>query len=119
MFVMPIPEIELAWNHYNSIGGRRESGVFNASSVVQQVWSYKDETLGVMMVNLYGEDALEVEFTLDPGEYSLDEQSYQIWQVTSEGSERIGMWEQGEDFRLAVHLLPRVIVLVEFRPLVD
>jgi len=115
-FLTPIPEIELTWNHYNSIGGRRESGVFTAPSVVQQVWSYKNEKLGVLMVNLDGDDVLEVELTLDPRKYSLNGQSYQIWQVTSEGSERIGTWAQGEDLRLAVHLSPRTIVLVEFRP---
>ncbi len=118
-FLTSIPEIELTWNHYNSIGRRRESGIFKTPSVVQQLWSYKNEKLGVLMVNLDGEDVLEVEFTLDPGEYSLNGQSYQIWQVTSEGSERIGTWKKGEDLRLAVHLPPRMIVLVEFCPLAD
>jgi hypothetical protein len=71
------------------------------------------------MVNLDGEDALDVTFTLDPGEYPLKEQSYQIWQVTRESRDRIGTWEQGEDLRLTVHLPPRTIVLVEFRSHAD
>jgi hypothetical protein len=116
VFLTPIPEIELTWDHYNSIGGRRERGVFTAPSVVQQVWSYKDEKLGVLMVNLDVENSIEVEITLDPMEYSLQERSYQIWRITRENRERLGTWEQGEDLRLTVRLPPRVIVLVEFRP---
>ena len=78
--------------------------------------SYKDEKLGVLMVNLDSEEGFDVEFTIDPGEYPLKERNYQIWRVTRESRERIGTLEQGEDLQLAVHLPPRKIVLVEFLP---
>jgi hypothetical protein len=115
-FLTPIPEIELDWNHYNSIGGRRGSGVYRAPAVVQQVWRYQDEKLGVLMVNLDGDSALEVSFALDPSEYQMEGQSYRIWQVTKGSSEEIGTWAMGEDLRVTVQLPPRQIILVELRP---
>jgi hypothetical protein len=112
----PIPEVDLSWNHYNSIGGRRESGVFTASSIVQQVWKYREEKLGILLVNIDNQGDLGVEFTIDPVRYGLEANRYSVREVTSSSVQILGEYGEGDEIRLSISLSPHVIVLIEIIP---
>lgn len=115
-FLSPVPQMHFSWKHYNSIGGRRESGRYPAPSIVHQAWSYRDEKLGLLFVNLDGTRTQEVEFAVDRSKYGLKDGPLSLWRVTSEGREEIGRWEGGETLRLSVQLPPRRIILIEIIP---
>jgi len=115
-FVSSVPEMYFSWKHYNSIGGRRESGRYLAPSIVHQAWSYRDEKLGLLFVNLDGTQAQDVEFTIDRPKYRLRKASYSIWRVTGDGREKMGSWDHEDTLNLSVHLPPRRIVLIEILP---
>jgi hypothetical protein len=115
-FLTEIPQIDLEWNHFNSIGGRRERGVFPSPSVVHQVWNYRDERLGVVLVNLDRKSSLGVEFTLDPENYGLRGGRYSIFQIRSDRRKKIGTWTRHEPLTLSIDLPARRIILVELIP---
>lgn len=109
----PIPEVSLSWNHYNSIGGRRESGVFTASSIVQQVWSHKEENLGILLANIDHGGTLDLEFIVEPAEYGLEASQYTVREVTSSSVQILGEYGEGEEIRLSISLSPLSITLLE------
>jgi hypothetical protein len=115
-FRKSIPMIEFSWNHYNSIGGRRESGSFLAPCIVQQVWGYKDESLGIVLANLDGDRAIDVEFALHPADYGIKAGGYSIKQVINGDESMLGVWESEEDVSLNITLPARKIVLLEVQP---
>lgn len=115
-FVGSLPEKHFFWKHYNSIGGRRESGQYLAPSIVHQAWSYRDKKLGLLFVNLDGTQAQDVEFTIERSKYGLRGEAFSTWRITREGKEKIGHWNREETFHLSVHLPPRRVVLVEIFP---
>jgi hypothetical protein len=108
-----VPNIDLSWNHYNSIGGRRASGVFPAPSIVQQVWKYRDEKLGIILVSIDPESTLDVEFTVNPEDYGLKADRYTVREVTSLGEQTSSEYEEGDEIRVSVSLPSRRIILIE------
>ncbi len=112
----PVPEVDFLWNHYNSIGGRRESGAFRASSLVQQVWSYTSEKLGVLMVNLNEESPLDVKFAFSPEGYGLEATGFDAKVVTCDEIYVLDIQQIDDEWQISLQLPPRKIVLVEITP---
>lgn len=112
-----IPIIELTWNHYNSIGGRRDEGVFPAPAVIQQVWNYRDDKLGLLFTNIAADRNLSIEISLTTAEYGLMAETYEIWRITSDSREQIGTWRSSEDLILQIELPSRRIILYELVPI--
>ncbi|MEE8441339.1 MAG: hypothetical protein V3S41_06430 [Spirochaetia bacterium] len=111
-----VPEISFSWKHYNSIGGRRESGSYLASSVVHQAWNYRDETLGLLFVNLDGSLPASARFAVDPSRYGLKGDAYSVWRSTRKGREEVRNRDGQGPINLSVELPPRQIVLIEVMP---
>jgi hypothetical protein len=111
------PIIDLTWNHYNSIGGRRDEGTFPTPAIVQQVWKYRDEKLGLVFTNISADRDLSIEISLTSEDYRLTAEVYEIWLTTSDGRELIGTWRSSENLSLQIGLPSRRIILYELVPI--
>jgi len=112
--VEPLRKAKLDWKHYNSIGGRREAGEFEAPSIVHQGWSYRGERLGYVFCNILPESQ-RAEVIIDLKGTPLEGKRVKVFQVGSRERGLLGSIDTGRR-ALSVELPPRKIVLLEVIP---
>jgi len=110
----PVPSVDMPWSHYNDIGGRKEKGTFSVPAVVHHAWAYRDESVGLLFVNIREQGDLAVQGEISMSRCGLRGRQWAARRIDRDGSHSVPLRSTGEgahQFSLTLH--PRRIVLLE------
>jgi hypothetical protein len=105
------PDNEVPFFEEEFIGGGAHTG--KAPSAEARLWQAEDGNIAIFIAN-YVDEEVEFSYSLDPANYGLDAASFQVTEITPEGSRFID--KSGKSISRTEILEPNKVKVIEFTP---
>jgi len=109
-----ISQLELDYFHYNTFidgGDRMRKGLVNVPSVLGSAYTYKDESLGIFLINLHKSESLNINIKVNPKDYNLHFVNPVLVLKTGDRDLKLDKFNPLE--KIEVQLPPRKIGMIE------
>lgn len=107
--------IDLEWFHYNCNqrwSEYNDSGSHEVNSIINSVWKYRDESLGIFVANVSMQSE-EIELRIDLNVYDIEAEDLILWLSDGESERELPARREGSVLTTAVTVGARQVLMLE------